>query len=32
MKLKITPIGTNAPNAYQLTRFGLVNCYLVRYD
>ena len=30
MKLKITPIGTNAPNAYQLTRFGLVNCYLVR--
>ena len=27
MKLKVTPIGTNA---YQLTRFGLINCYLVR--
>ncbi len=27
MKLRITPIGDHA---YQLTRFGLVNCYLVR--
>ena len=27
MKLKVTPIGEHA---FQLTRFGLVNCYLVR--
>ena len=27
MKLKVTPVGEHA---YQLTRFGLVNCYLVR--
>ena len=27
MKLKVTPIGDHA---FQLTRFGLVNCYLVR--
>ena len=27
MKLKITPIGDHA---FELTRFGLVNCFLVR--
>ena len=27
MKLKVTPVGDHA---FQLTRFGLVNCYLVR--